>query len=280
MAKLIVHKTVTDFLHYNEQFLSDNYIALYSFIKLLQNRGDTGVKLNNGFNIIDNDGSFLIGVLSSSSDFHLYAMNWNEAMLLELNEFIHLNDAPKGLFLTGTKNLIKEIIKTNALSVEIFKDRSVYECNSINTVNPMSKGTFGFAEERDLDAIGKMSYSWHKEEYGKEAFRTPEFMRAMVEKGIAAQTFLKWSVDGEVASILQVMYSEDGYPIIGHFYTMENLRNRGYGTALIVSITNLLLEHGHEKCGLISDNANVSSNIVFNKAGYRIIHETLAVTTQ
>jgi RimJ/RimL family protein N-acetyltransferase len=280
MAQLIIHKKVEDFLNYNEDYLFDDYISHYTFIKTLENRHTTGIEINNAFNVIDDDGSFVAALLSDKTNFNLYASKWNENVIVEISNYSHFNTAPPNIHLTGTKELILELAKVNNFNYEVFKDRTVYDCCQVNEGIESAEGEFDFAVEDDLETISKMSYLWHLEEYRNHAFRTPEFMGDIVEKGIKAQTFFKWTANNEITTVAQVMYSENGYPIIGHFYTNERHRNKGYGKALIITLTQLILSYGHDKCGLISDTTNIASNIVFKKAGYKKIYETLSITTK
>jgi predicted GNAT family acetyltransferase len=280
MTQLVIHKNVQDFLMYNEEYLFDDYISHYSFIKTLENRQTNEIKINNAFNVIDDDGAFVVALLCDRTNFHLYASKWNDNVISEISNYARFSTVPPNIHLTGTKKLILEIAKFNNFNYEVFKDKTIYECSQLNDNLKTTQGEFDFAVEADIETISKMSYRWHLEEYGSHAFRTPEFMGDIVEKGIKAQTFFKWTVNNEITTIAQVMYSENGYPLIGHFYTNERQRNKGYGRALIIALTKLILSYGHEKCGLISDNANIASNIVFKKAGYKKIYETLAITTK
>jgi GNAT superfamily N-acetyltransferase len=280
MAQLILHKKIEEYLKYNEEYLFGNYFSHYVFIKLLENRHTTNTKINNAFNIIDDDGSFVVGLVANRTDVYFYASNWNESVILETTKFAHLDSLPPQVYITGSKPFILELIKHNNIQYDIFKDRTIYSRDSEIENYKFQEGHFGLATKDDIEEISKMSYLWHLEEYKEDAFRTPEFMGEIVEKGILGKTFYKWAVGNEVVSIAQIMYSDNGYPVIGHFYTSENFRKKGYGSSLLVSLTNLILGYGHEKCGLISDNSSIASNAVFIKIGYEKIYETIAITSK
>jgi len=57
---------------------------------------------------------------------------------------------------------------------------------------------------------------------------------------------------------------------IGPVYTPEEMRGRGYATALVAAQSAWLLEHGHQFCFLYTDMANETSNAIYRRIGYRL----------
>ena len=55
---------------------------------------------------------------------------------------------------------------------------------------------------------------------------------------------------------------------IGPVYTPPELRGRGYASALVASLTQLLLESGRAFCFLFTDLANPTSNRIYQSIGY------------
>jgi hypothetical protein len=279
MAELIIHKTFHDFIAYNEEYLFDNYIGHYNVIKTIENRDKTGIKINSAFNIIDDHGAFVLAFLYDRINFSIYGTNWNSDVVSVFSKFANLSTAPAGIHFTGERQLVLDIAAFNKLSYDIFKDRLIYACDQTNEALSYPAGEFGLAEKSDISIMSAMSYAFHVEEYKEHAFRKPEEMEPIIRNGIEAETFFKWSLNGNIKSIAQVMSASTGYPIIGHFFTDQGCRNRGYGTALIFNLTDLILNGGYEKCGLISDVASIASNKVFQTVGYNVIYKTIAITT-
>ena len=85
---------------------------------------------------------------------------------------------------------------------------------------------------------------------------------------------------------LQLMIHADGYTwkagTTGHgatvsgVYTPPALRNHGYATACVASLSQLLLDEGHEFCTLYADLSNPTSNSIYKKMGYRPIRASTA----
>ena len=56
---------------------------------------------------------------------------------------------------------------------------------------------------------------------------------------------------------------------IGPVYTPRELRRRGYASALVAEMTQMLLDRGRRFCFLFTDLANTSSNSIYQAVGYR-----------
>ena len=56
---------------------------------------------------------------------------------------------------------------------------------------------------------------------------------------------------------------------IGPVYTPPELRGRGYASALVAALTQLLLDGGRELCFLFTDLANETANSIYPRVGYR-----------
>jgi predicted GNAT family acetyltransferase len=55
---------------------------------------------------------------------------------------------------------------------------------------------------------------------------------------------------------------------LGAVYTPPEFRSQGYGTALVASLSQLLLDSGHRFCFLYTDLSNPISNKLYMRIGY------------
>ncbi|MDP8927425.1 MAG: GNAT family N-acetyltransferase, partial [Actinomycetota bacterium] len=55
---------------------------------------------------------------------------------------------------------------------------------------------------------------------------------------------------------------------VGPVYTPPDLRNRGYASALVASLTQRELDAGRSFCFLYTDLANSTSNKIYQRIGY------------
>jgi predicted GNAT family acetyltransferase len=89
-----------------------------------------------------------------------------------------------------------------------------------------------------------------------------------------------WRDNGDICAVAQVIYNDGEPPIIGHLYTVETKRNKGYAGSILHGVTQNLLQIGHPGCVLVSDKNNPASNKVFQKVGYEIMAEHISVSRE
>jgi predicted GNAT family acetyltransferase len=56
--------------------------------------------------------------------------------------------------------------------------------------------------------------------------------------------------------------------VIGHVYSPEEYRRKGYATAVVQKLSEYILQNGFRYCGLFTDKANPTSNHIYSKIGY------------
>ena len=64
---------------------------------------------------------------------------------------------------------------------------------------------------------------------------------------------------------------------VGYVFTPPPFRNRGYATATVASLSQLLLDHGQRFCCLYTDLANPVSNSIYKRIGYRPVADVVDV---
>jgi uncharacterized protein len=60
---------------------------------------------------------------------------------------------------------------------------------------------------------------------------------------------------------------------VGPVYTPPELRRRGYATALVAEVTQMLLDRGRKFCFLFTDLANPTSNSIYQRIGYEPVSD-------
>lgn len=55
---------------------------------------------------------------------------------------------------------------------------------------------------------------------------------------------------------------------VGPVYTPQDLRGRGYASALVAALSQMLLDGGRQFCFLFTDLANPTSNHIYQTIGY------------
>jgi uncharacterized protein len=75
--------------------------------------------------------------------------------------------------------------------------------------------------------------------------------------------------DGEVCSLACTTRETPGSRSIGPVYTPPKARRRGYATALVAALSQLILDSGKSFVSLFTDTANPTSNHIYESIGYR-----------
>jgi predicted GNAT family acetyltransferase len=86
---------------------------------------------------------------------------------------------------------------------------------------------------------------------------------------VAAGRLWIWEVDGEPASMASDRVPAAGVVRISLVYTPPEHRRRGYASACVAALSQLMLDRGAKACMLYTDLANPTSNAIYQTVGYR-----------
>lgn len=90
----------------------------------------------------------------------------------------------------------------------------------------------------------------------------------VVNRAINAGNYFVWDDNGVVAMAGRTRPTRAGITI-GPVYTPPKFRRRGYATALVAELSQLLLDEGREFVTLFTDLANPTSNKIYQQIGFR-----------
>ena len=97
---------------------------------------------------------------------------------------------------------------------------------------------------------------------------------ARAQDMIAASTVYLWADGAPVSMAGRARPTRHGI-VVSIVYTPPEFRCRGYATACVASLSQLLLDEGFEYCALYADLGNPISNHVYQKMGYRPIQASI-----
>jgi predicted GNAT family acetyltransferase len=86
-----------------------------------------------------------------------------------------------------------------------------------------------------------------------------------------------WEVDGEPVSMAGVTRREAGVVRVAPVYTPPELRRHGYAGAVTSAVTQAALDAGAEDVVLFTDQANPTSNALYQRLGYLPIEERVVL---
>jgi predicted GNAT family acetyltransferase len=96
---------------------------------------------------------------------------------------------------------------------------------------------------------------------------------AVLADKLRAGRFVLWEAGGEPLSIASVTETVGGVARVGQVYTPPDQRGRGYGGAVTVAATQLVLDRGAAAVVLFTDLSNPISNSLYVKLGYRPVED-------
>ena len=95
----------------------------------------------------------------------------------------------------------------------------------------------------------------------------PRKVSSIAEAGVAAGRFYVWDDRGPVSMAGWSGATPSGVRVNG-VYTPPDRRGRGYASACVASLSQLLLDRGRSFCALFTDLANPISNRLYRRLGY------------
>jgi predicted GNAT family acetyltransferase len=145
-----------------------------------------------------------------------------------------------------------------------------YELTSLDAVPPTS-GRLRVATSDDLDLVGEWISDFESEALANIASRSTKESAA---RRIAAGEIHLWCAPEPRTMAASVRPTKRAIAI-GGVYTPGEWRRRGYATACVAALSELLLHRGFELCVLYTDLSNPTSNSIYTRIGYRPVRDFL-----
>lgn len=125
-------------------------------------------------------------------------------------------------------------------------------------------GTFRAAEPDDLDRIARWVQAFQRD-IGKGA--TLEEAYEIAQARIEKHMIYLWENEEPVSMAAKARPMPNGIAV-NFVYTPPALRRKGYATACVARLSQLLLDEGYRWCTLFTDLANPTSNSIYQQIGY------------
>lgn len=137
----------------------------------------------------------------------------------------------------------------------------------LRTVTPPAQvaGALHQATLADIDAVYDWYLAFHNEAVPTDA--PPR--RESVERSINEGSIYLWKIDEQPVSLAAKGRRTPHGVSVGPVYTPPNQRGRGYASACVAALSQLILDEGKAFCTLFADLANPTSNSIYQKIGYR-----------
>jgi predicted GNAT family acetyltransferase len=140
----------------------------------------------------------------------------------------------------------------------------LYELRKVNPIPPVP-GRLRLATIKDLELITQWVFAFQNEALERGDLAES---REVARYKINDQDLYLWQ-DGQPVSVAGQSRPTTNGICISLVYTPPELRGRGYATACVASLSQLLLDSGRKFCVLFTDLANPTSNHIYQTIGYR-----------
>lgn len=103
--------------------------------------------------------------------------------------------------------------------------------------------------------------------------------RELAQRGIESQSIYLWE-DGEPVSMANKTRPTANGVVLNLVYTPPQHRKKGYATACVAGLSQLLLDQGFKFCSLYTDLANPTSNKIYMDIGYYPVTDSVVYSCE
>jgi len=122
----------------------------------------------------------------------------------------------------------------------------------------------------DVDLVSEWILGFHLEALPHEPYSTEEARRNATARPQDGMTFI-WEVEAQPVAMASLARPTAHGISVNAVYTPPEHRKRGYATALVAAISEEGLKRGKQFCVLYTDLTNLTSNLIYQKIGYRFV---------
>jgi len=144
----------------------------------------------------------------------------------------------------------------------------VYELRRV-VYSPATSGSLRLGTEDDVDPIAKWILGFQGDTFTEGDLAEA---REQAQSRIEDRSIYLWDDEGPVSMAAKARPTTNGITV-SLVYTPPELRRRGYATACVASLSQLLLDSGWKFCTLFTDLANPTSNHIYQQVGYASVCE-------
>ena len=178
-----------------------------------------------------------------------------------------------------TENVLAEgFAKTYAaakgIKHRIHKSQRIYELSRVNPNIP-SVGALRLAQESDMAFLPYWDAGFHTDCFGS----APPIQDHAGDSRLAISSGKLYILEDRGTPVSMAKMSREMRTVcgVGNVYTPPYFRGRGYASSCVAAISRLILERGFAKCVLYTDLANLISNGIYQRIGYKPVCDSLDI---
>ena len=158
-----------------------------------------------------------------------------------------------------------EITHTNYIPSKVLR---VYALREVQAA-PAQKGKLRKAKKDEKALLAGWWHAFYMNIYGQSNLEDAE---NAVSHRITQGDLYVWDIGHPVSMAIKTRPTKHSISI-SMVYTPPQLRNRGYASACVSALCQLLLDAGWTTCALFADLANATSNHVYQKIGFKPVSD-------
>jgi len=140
----------------------------------------------------------------------------------------------------------------------------LFETRRVQSLGARPSGTLRVAEEADLPTIAEWARAFRSD---ADPYN-PSDPHEEARRRVGRRSVFVWD-DGRPVSMAAWAGRTGRGVRVNFVYTPPEYRRRGFASACVADLTQLLLTEGHAFCCLFTDLANPTSNSIYQRIGYR-----------
>jgi uncharacterized protein len=177
-------------------------------------------------------------------------------------------------FVIGTvgqvEGAVEQLTRASGGIAKIAMRQRSYKLTSLDALPP-SSGSLRAATSDDLDLVAEWVSHFEAEALANIVSRST---KASAARRIAAGEIYVWC-DPEPRTMAASARPTKRAIAVNGVYTPREWRRRGYATACVAALSEILLQRGFELCVLYTDLSNPTSNSIYTRIGYRPLRDFL-----
>lgn len=194
----------------------------------------------------------------------------NETQLNHLANFIF----DKGFDISGvvgpsteTTNFSRIWSRITGCTTSLGMDQKIYQAAKVNL--PPTKGVLKLALNEDIDLTAKWLFEFSQESLPASEKITYEYAIKSATSAVEHKMAYIWTIDEIPVSIAHWGRPTKNGVSIRAVYTPIEYRGRGYGSAVVAHLSQMLLNSSYKLCFLYTDVSNLTSNKIYKNIGYQ-----------
>ena len=182
------------------------------------------------------------------------------------------DERPPPRFVIGTVGQVEDAVgqwmRASGGGAKVAMRQRSYKLASLDPLPPTS-GSLRVATSEDLDLVAEWISHFESEALANIVSRST---KASAARRIAAGEIHLWC-DPEPRTMAASARPTKRAIAVNGVYTPREWRRRGYATACVAALSELLLRRGFELCVLYTDLSNLTSNSIYTRIGYRPLRD-------